>query len=83
MAHRHRRRSRHHVTPRAAGGGNNQSNVVRIDDRLHRCIHEVFDALPPDQYLPVFSREPHKYARRLVRALIRHFGVSVVREALQ
>ena len=39
--------SLHHLLPRSKNGSNSQLNLLRIDDRLHKAFHRVFENRTP------------------------------------
>lgn len=76
------KRTTHHVWPSSRGGSNDRSNRVKLDARWHDTLHAVFGNATPDEYFDILNRESYAVIRRLVRALIRNFGVSVIRDVL-
>ena len=42
-----RRTSRHHKIPSSRGGSSNLENIAKIDGRLHRKYHELFENMVP------------------------------------
>lgn len=79
---RPRKRTVHHMIPRSRNGSNDPKNRVRLDARWHDTLHAVFGNATPNEYFDILNRESVAVIKRLVRALIRNFGVSVIRDAL-
>lgn len=75
---RRQRMTRHHIHPRGSGGGNEPENIVALDERFHRALHDTFGAMPPHQYFAALNSDPMRYARKIVMVLIRHFGIGVL-----
>lgn len=76
------KRTIHHKIPRSRQGSNDPSNLVHLDARWHDTLHAVFGNATPEEYFNALNREPLRCARLLARALIRNFGVSIIRDAL-
>lgn len=75
-------RTIHHKIPRSRGGGGGD-NLVRLDGRWHDTLHSVVGNATPDEYADLLNRDPLRCARTLIRALVRNFGVSILRDALR
>ncbi len=83
QVHRSHKRTTHHKIPKSRGGPNCKDNLVKLDRRWHDTLHSVFGNLRPDEYFDALNRDGAGIIRRLIRALIRNFGVSVIRDALR
>lgn len=70
---RYPRTNHHHLIPRSRGGGGGE-NLIEIDVRWHAALHMVFGTTLPREYLLLASRDPERYARRWISALVHHFG---------
>lgn len=77
------RRTIHHVWPSSRGGTNDRRNLVKLDGRWHDTLHAVFGNATPDEYFGILNADPKLAIRRLIKAIIRNFGVSAIRDALR
>lgn len=83
QVHRSPKRTTHHKIPKSRNGSNQPSNLVKLDRRWHDTLHSVFGNLRPDEYFDALNRDSAGIIRRLIKALIRNFGVSVIKDALR
>jgi hypothetical protein len=90
-----RKRTRHHLTPKARGGKNGNSKIVRLPRRFHESWHYVLDHLFPEEmvkFIRVFlqgkglkkqKRRWTKYEITALRIIIQQNSLKEVTEKIR
>lgn len=60
---RHRKRTKHHLTPKSRGGGNEVSNILLLYETKHRIWHEVFHNRTLEEVIELLIRVQHAKRR--------------------
>ena len=58
-------RTRHHILPRSRGGNDAHSNIIVLEDKIHKAIHKLFSNLTPSEaivkYIQVYCKDQKKW----------------------